>query len=132
MTLSQASEITGYEVAITFQPTGSLTLTALDEAANVIYSLTEKRCTKRTSPQQMKDMAQAFVDWNWKRNCQTVFERQGWRCARCAQLKPLQGHHRKRRSRGRNDRVENIVGLCAADHAKADREQSATPVEAIL
>jgi 5-methylcytosine-specific restriction endonuclease McrA len=130
MTLSQASEITGYEVAITFQPPGSLTLTALDDNATVAYSLTKKRCTKRTSPQQMKDMAQAFVDWNWKRNCQTVFEAQEWRCARCGKMKALQGHHHKRRSRGRDDRVTNIIGLCSVDHVKADREQSATPVEA--
>ena len=128
MTLSQASEITGYEVAITFQPPGSLTLTALDDNATVAYSLTKKRCTKRTSVQQMKDMAQAFVDWNWKRNCQTVFEQQEYRCARCGKMKPLQGHHRKRRSRGRDDRVTNITGMCQPCHTKADREQSAKPV----
>jgi hypothetical protein len=118
MTLSHASQITGYEIAIIFQPPDSLTLTALDDAGDVVKELTKKRCTKRTSPQQMKDMAQEFVDWNLKRNAELVFEQQGWRCARCGEMKPLQAHHKRFRSHGRDDRVANIEGRCQPCHGK--------------
>jgi 5-methylcytosine-specific restriction endonuclease McrA len=64
----------------------------------------------------MKDMAQAFVDWNYERNKRIVFEQQGWRCARCGKMKPLQGHHKVFRSKDRDDRVENLAGLCSGCH----------------
>lgn len=121
MTVANASEITGYEVAIVFCPEGHLTITATDGNDTVVYRAVKKRCTKRTSPQQMKDMAQAFVDWNWTRVCRDVFEAQGWRCAQCGKMKPLQGHHRKRRSQGRRDTPENIEGRCQECHEAKHR-----------
>lgn len=60
---------------------------------------------------------------NLRRVSQAVFESQGWRCAGCGSVKPLQGHHKIFRSRWRRqdgplDVASNLVGLCAACHEK--------------
>lgn len=63
-----------------------------------------------------KQALQDLVNLNWKRICQIVRHRQKYRCGTCDKPKPLQGHHIKRRSRGRLDTVENVVALCLDCH----------------
>jgi len=60
---------------------------------------------------------------NWARVERNVFETQGWKCKRCGQVKPLQGHHvlfksRWRRSDGPLDIESNIEGLDQACHGQ--------------
>jgi len=49
--------------------------------------------------------------------CNKVFTEQEWKCARCGKRKPLHGHHKKHRSKGRVDK-DNLEGLCAACHGR--------------
>ena len=65
-----------------------------------------------------KDAAQKIVDWNWREVSRIVFQRQDYRCARCGMLRPLQNHHRKHRSAGRIDSIENSEGLCNECHGQ--------------
>lgn len=48
-----------------------------------------------------------------------VLELQGYRCGECGRGGvPLQVHHRRHRSHGRDDRVENLIGLCCTGDGK--------------
>jgi 5-methylcytosine-specific restriction endonuclease McrA len=49
-----------------------------------------------------------------------IFEKQGWRCALCFRLKPLQLDHIVKRSQLGSDSEENCRGLCAECHDKED------------
>ncbi|HEC62118.1 MAG TPA: hypothetical protein ENI27_07680 [bacterium] len=51
----------------------------------------------------------------------TVFELDDWRCRVCGRIRPLQGHHMKKRSQGRLDVVENVVSLCYECHEHVER-----------
>jgi hypothetical protein len=67
------------------------------------------------------DIADDLRAQNWKIVCDTVFRKQGWRCAECGKTAPLQGHHvlfrsRWRREDGPLDVVTNVRGLCARCH----------------
>lgn len=52
----------------------------------------------------------------YRRHAVIVFDKQGWRCAECGRLRALSADHQKKRSQGRNDRIENLVGKCCACH----------------
>ena len=45
-------------------------------------------------------------------------KRDGGRCVRCGSIFWLEAHHRKPRSRGRDDRVDNLETLCKSDHTQ--------------
>lgn len=60
--------------------------------------------------------AKAIVDWNWREVCRKRSHQQGYRCLYCKGLKPLQGHHKIKRSQGRRDVVGNVDMLCSACH----------------
>ena len=62
-----------------------------------------------------------LVAGNYRKNATAVCRKQQWRCARCGNRRPLQAHHRKRRSRGRDDQIGNLEGLCQDCHEKAHR-----------
>lgn len=52
----------------------------------------------------------------YQRHCEMVAVLQRRRCARCGELRPLQGHHIIFRSHGRNDRLPGIEMLCPDCH----------------
>lgn len=116
MTLAKAQQITGYELAIYAAPELHLTVAAVDENGVMVYERKYRRNPKMTVGRQLPIILKEFVEWNYKRNSQMVFEAQSYRCANCGEMKPLQAHHRKHRSQGRNDRTENLVGLCSSCH----------------
>jgi 5-methylcytosine-specific restriction endonuclease McrA len=52
-----------------------------------------------------------------------VRRRDGYRCTQCGGLGPLQVHHKKRRSDGGGDEMENLVSLCLPCHKAAHPER---------
>lgn len=52
----------------------------------------------------------------YKIHSQAVFAAQGWKCLDCGQVKPLQIHHIVHRSKGRNDKMQNLKALCYNCH----------------
>ena len=57
-----------------------------------------------------------LVDNIYRARCKRVAQKQGWKCADCAMRRPLQGHHVKFRSHGRDDREINIRMICQSCH----------------
>jgi 5-methylcytosine-specific restriction endonuclease McrA len=53
---------------------------------------------------------------SYRRLCQRVLERDGWRCQRCGRRDKLQIHHIIPRSRLGADAEENLITLCAQCH----------------
>jgi 5-methylcytosine-specific restriction endonuclease McrA len=56
------------------------------------------------------------VDANYIRVSGEVIKSQAWRCAKCHGFKPLQIHHKVKRSHGRKDVHRNLEGLCNDCH----------------
>jgi len=52
----------------------------------------------------------------YRRLCQHVLERDGWRCQRCGSLVNLQVHHINPRSRLGDDAEQNLITLCGSCH----------------
>jgi 5-methylcytosine-specific restriction endonuclease McrA len=49
-----------------------------------------------------------------------LFEKYGWRCAKCGRLLPLQRDHIKKRSQGGGDEDANAQPLCPECHNSKD------------
>ena len=64
---------------------------------------------------------QELVNENLTKNARIIAVKQAWTCARCGRREPLQAHHQKIRSRGRDDKISNLEALCASCHEKAHR-----------
>jgi len=57
------------------------------------------------------------LDWDsYRRLCQEVLRRDGWRCQRCGSCNDLQVHHMQPRSLLGGDVEENLITLCSACH----------------
>lgn len=52
----------------------------------------------------------------YQRHCEEVRASQKHRCARCGELKPLECHHIKYKSHGRDDRKPNLQADCVDCH----------------
>ena len=63
-----------------------------------------------------KAAANRFLEHNLRRIRTQKLREQKGRCADCARARPLQQHHKKKRSQGRDDRPENLILLCAECH----------------
>lgn len=107
MTLKRAEDVTGLRIE-----------TGTDNAG--AYALAYDGDTLVRAMRSAKGIKVALgllVEDLYKTECQRVFEAQGWKCARCGQFRPLQGHHVKHRSKGRVDKG-NLEGLCASCHGQ--------------
>ena len=60
---------------------------------------------------------------SYRRLRQQVLARDGWRCQRCGEIKPLTCHHKNYRSHGRRDDVEGMEALCSDCHTAAHKEK---------
>lgn len=58
----------------------------------------------------------ALVEAVYKLRSMEVFARAKYRCERCGRLEPLQIHHRKYRSHGRQDSASNLEAVCMKCH----------------
>jgi hypothetical protein len=59
-----------------------------------------------------KRVADALILAVYQHNCRIVFERQGGKCYACHESNPLQFDHKISRAKGRDDRSENLRGVC--------------------
>ena len=50
-----------------------------------------------------------------------VLARDGYRCRWCRSAGPLELHHVRKRSQGRDDKPENLLTLCRFCHERTDR-----------
>jgi hypothetical protein len=64
------------------------------------------------SARSAREAERNFLSANWDRVRKLVAERQKHACAVCGRVAPLEFHHVVPRSKGRNDRPENIIGVC--------------------
>ena len=55
----------------------------------------------------------------YKRLCQQVLERDGWRCQHCGSASDLQVHHICSRSQLGDDAESNLITLCVTCHQAA-------------
>lgn len=66
--------------------------------------------------------ADSIIDRNYAAMRRRVFAEQGGKCAECGKFRPLECDHRNSRgSNGRDDRRENLQGLCNPCHEKKHR-----------
>ena len=65
--------------------------------------------------------ADDFLKANLDRLRRQLLREQNYRCGFCAQIRPLQIHHEKKRSQGRDDRKSNLILLCFSCHEKTHR-----------
>lgn len=65
---------------------------------------------------------QQLVEAVYRNRCNRVLANYGYRCARCGKLGALEVHHKKHRSKGRDDRMENLIPLCNACHRREHGE----------
>ena len=56
---------------------------------------------------------------DWEAQKRRVIVRDGYKCVRCGTTTgPLDPHHKKWRSKGRDDRMDNLETLCRKEHDK--------------
>lgn len=116
MTIAKAERITGYNLTVLRAPTNHLTITVSDKDGKLITEFTRKRKTCTPASKQINQMAQEFVDWNYRLVSDQVRQEQNYRCIACGQMKPLQTHHKVLRSQGRDDRRKNLEARCQDCH----------------
>ena len=63
----------------------------------------------------------------YRLNSRDAMAEQGWREQGTGSVQPLQAHHIKPRSKGRNDGKENLSGVTARTHAKFHEDRHLTP-----
>lgn len=74
--------------------------------------------SRKTLAQKIPKVILSKQEYYWQ--ALEIFESQEWRCDKCGRIKPLQLHHKTKRSHGRDDSKENLCGLCSDCHRKAD------------
>lgn len=110
MTIPQAKRITGLEIEIYKPPS---------ETPDRLIYVQGRNGTSEALWGEGGTLSEALaglVDNNWRKVVYEVSRSQHWRCADCGKCRWLQGHHVKRRSRGRDDRKENVLALCNSCH----------------
>lgn len=112
MTLQTAAKVTGWRLEVVQKDATGYVIVGYDTED-------EPQCASWDFNRQVA--IDNCVANNWRRVVQQVAEEQHWRCAGCDKIVPLQGHHKKPRSRGRDDRKENVLCLCAECHPSWDR-----------
>ncbi len=106
MTQKRAARLTGYEVRLLSGEPGHVQFGAFEdgklvaEAGGVVEWLALEN----------------LVEQVFQMHSRRVFERSGWRCARCRRAYRLHIHHRRYRSHGGTHEIENLEPLCWKCH----------------
>lgn len=103
----KAEEITGYTVIERVSATPEFRFAAVDE-----QGMTVAEGFGRSEPEAIHRL----VERVYRIHASAVALKQRNRCHECGRLKPLQAHHVKHRSKGRDDRMANIRMLCSDCH----------------
>lgn len=90
----------------------------------ILVRLVQKKLLVRLSYEgsPVRETLEELVEANLRYQAREVFKAQSWRCAKCGNVKSLQVHHKKHRSQGRDDRRENLLGLCGPCHEVVQRK----------
>ena len=64
---------------------------------------------------------------DWEAQKRRVYARDGYRCVKCGATQNLDPHHKKWRSKGRDDRLENLATECRDCHNKEHPQVKWTP-----
>ena len=107
MNIRRAEQVTGFRIEVGVDNAGAF---AMAYDGDVLVKVMR-------SKRDVKDATRLLVEDLYREECGKVFQAQGWKCARCGRFRPLQGHHKVHRSKGRVDKG-NLEGLCAACHGK--------------
>ena len=107
MNIRRAEQVTGFRIEVGVDSAGAF---AMAYDGDVLVKVMR-------SKRDVKDATRLLVEDLYREECGKVFQAQGWKCARCGYFRPLQGHHKVHRSKGRIDRG-NLEGLCAVCHGK--------------
>ncbi len=111
--LARVRRITGLEVVILVGPI----MVAHDEDGLIHWEQKfpmTKSGTKRA--------AEDIINQNYAAVREIVFAEQGGRCIRCDKKRPLECNHKLHRgAHGRNDRRENLEGICTPCHEEEHR-----------
>lgn len=102
MTIKRAEHLTGYEVR------------KLDADSQLVTfgAFKGDELVAKASGQVDWMALRKLVEQVYKLHSRIVMQRAGWRCARCRSRRPLQPHHRKYRSHGETDRIDNLEPVC--------------------
>lgn len=113
MTASRAAVITGLDVSV--GPASGPGKYFLAKAFDGPRLIAESRACCRPSA-ALSDLVEKL----YKIRSQEVYARAKYRCEKCGALgKPMQVHHIKFRSHGRDDRASNLTALCGDCHQAA-------------
>ncbi len=104
MTIKQAARITGYEIRL-------LTDSPLGVAYGAFRADVQIAAASGSKPGEALKL---LVEKIYKIHSEIVLRQQKRRCAECGGKFPLDVDHINPRSKGRDDRVENLRGICAA------------------
>ncbi len=69
---------------------------------------------------------------SYRRLCQQVLERDGWRCQCCGRPTDLQVHHIQPRGRLGADAEQNLITLCSRCHEDIHLHKTGTPPDMTL
>ena len=111
MTIKKAKAINGLDYIVTETRSGIL-VSAYNEDGEVVAEA-EAHQLKRAI-----EMTVNAVYFKWKSE---KMEESGWKCERCGSVRALHAHHIVFRSKGRNDRKENMQVLCINCHEDEHR-----------
>lgn len=103
MTKKRAERLTGYEIR-------ELSSGADDAVSFGAFNHGDLVATGKGQVEWLA--LQNLVRAVYRSHSMKVLEQYGWRCARCNRVRRLQIHHRKYRSHGGTDRVENLEPVC--------------------
>lgn len=104
MTVKRAESITGYEVRMVAESRSGVAYAAFRADVEVA----------RASEMKPGETLRLLVEKVYKIHSKIVLEKQKYRCLLCGGRFPLDIDHIKPRSKGRDDRVENLRAICSA------------------
>lgn len=110
MTVLQAKSCTGARITTNVLSESMIVWTAFSEYGDVLAKV--RGSDEREAMRQL-------VNEVYRRRCSEAMTDADWRCTICGALVPLENHHKKHRSKGRDDRKENLEPRCSRHHAKA-------------
>ena len=111
MTLAQAERILGFDIdllPVEEKFVGGVVRDAWEASANWEHGSVTVKARSR------EEACKLLVDQIYKARSAWVMKSQKYRCAECGELNALEIDHKVPRSKGRDDRIENLRAVCAS------------------
>lgn len=123
MTKRQAERITGLEIGTMKDPLGTGVFVSAWEETTEIYFALEANLSRAL---------EQLVKANYQMRSEQVRRQQGYRCFATGRIVALSIDHIVARSKGRNDRRENLRGLSAEAHERRHQGEVLVPHPKVL